>query len=65
MLKIAKEIGLQVRVETLMLQKLLECDEVFITNSVIGIQPVISIGEKIFTQQVITQKLRQTFKKVR
>jgi hypothetical protein len=34
-------------------------------NSVIGIQPVISIGEKIFTQQVITQKLRQTFKKVR
>jgi branched-subunit amino acid aminotransferase/4-amino-4-deoxychorismate lyase len=38
---------------------------VFITNSVIGIQPVISIGEKIFTQQVITQKLRQTFKKVR
>ena len=64
-LKIAKEIGLQVRVEPLMLQKLLECDEVFITNSVIGIQPVISIGEKIFTQQVITQKLRQTFKKVR
>jgi 4-amino-4-deoxychorismate lyase len=53
-LKIAKEIGLQVRVEPLMLQKLLECDEVFITNSVIGIQPVISIGEKIFTNTLVS-----------
>jgi branched-subunit amino acid aminotransferase/4-amino-4-deoxychorismate lyase len=37
----------------------------FITNSVIGIQPVISIGEKIFTQQIITQKLRQILKKIK
>jgi 4-amino-4-deoxychorismate lyase len=56
---------LQVSVKPLTLQELLECDEVFITNSVIGIQPVISIGEKIFTQQIITQKLRQILKKIK
>jgi 4-amino-4-deoxychorismate lyase len=61
-LKIADELDLQVRVDALTLQELLECDEVFITNSVIGIKPVASIGEKIFTQQTVTQKLIQTLK---
>ncbi len=64
-LKIADELGLQVRVESLTLQKLLECDEVFITNSIIGIKPVFSIDEKIFTQQVITKKLIQILKKIK
>jgi 4-amino-4-deoxychorismate lyase len=64
-LKIAGELGLQVRIESLILQELLECDEVFITNSVIGIKTVASIGEKFFTQQIITQKLIQIFKKIK
>jgi 4-amino-4-deoxychorismate lyase len=64
-LKIAGELGLQVRIEPLILQELLECDEVFITNSVIGIKTVASIGEKFFTQQIITQKLIQIFKKIK
>ena len=58
-LKIAGELGLQVRVEPLILQELLECNEVFITNSVIGIKPVTSINERDFIQRTITQKLAQ------
>lgn len=64
-LKIVDKLGLKIRVESLILQELLECDEVFITNSVIGIKPVTSIGEKIFTQQVITQKLIQILEKIK
>ncbi|TEU21352.1 MAG: endolytic transglycosylase MltG [Gammaproteobacteria bacterium] len=60
-LKIAKDLGLQVNVGAITLQELYECDEVFITNSVIGIKPVTKINHKVFTQQQATQKITHTF----
>ncbi|SMM98055.1 FIG004453: protein YceG like [uncultured Candidatus Thioglobus sp.] len=62
-LEIATDLGLKIEVGTLTLQALYDCDEVFITNSVIGIKSVTAIGKNIFTQQNITQKLVQALKK--
>ena len=62
-LKIAHDLDLQVNVGALTLQELYECDEVFITNSVIGIKSVVQINEKKFTQHKITQQLINAFNK--
>ena len=60
-LKIAADLGLQVNVGAITLQELCECDEVFITNSVIGIKPITKINDKVFTQQQATQKIAHAF----
>ena len=60
-LKIATDLGLQVNVGAITLQELCECDEVFITNSVIGIKPITKINDKVFTQQQATQKIAHAF----
>lgn len=62
-LKIATELDLQVKVSTLTLETLYNCEEVFITNSVIGIKPVTFIDKKHFKQQTITKKLAQALNK--
>lgn len=62
-LEIAAGLGLQVEVGTLTLQALYDCDEVFITNSIIGIKSVTAIGKNIFTQQNMTQRLAQALEK--
>jgi len=62
-LKIAVELGLQVNVGAITLQELYACDEVFITNSVIGIKPVTRVNEHSFSGQVITQQLIHAFNK--
>ena len=60
-LKIASDLGLQVNVGAITLQELCECDEVFMTNSVIGIKPITKINDKVFTQQQATQKIAHAF----
>lgn len=62
--KIAHALGLPVKITTLTLKKLLACNEVFITNSVIGIKPVIRINKTTFKQGNITQKLIDKFKEI-
>ena len=60
-LKIADDLGFQVNVGAITLQELYECDEVFITNSVIGIKPITKINDKVFTQQQATQEIAHAF----
>ena len=62
-LKIAVELGLQVNMGAVTLQELYACDEVFITNSVIGIKSVTRINEHSFSGQAITQQLIHAFNK--
>lgn len=67
-LSLAKDLGLVSNVGRLTLQDLYEADEVFITNSVIGIKPVDKIHEKSLTKHTHTQQLikaydRESFKK--
>ncbi len=64
-LKLAHELGIQVKITTLTLKTLLACDEVFITNSVIGIKPVIGVNKTVFKRGNITQKLINQFKEIK
>jgi UPF0755 protein len=60
-LKIAADLGFQVNVGAITLQELYECDEVFITNSVIGIKSITKINDQVFTQQQATQEIAHAF----
>jgi len=60
-LKIVADLSLQVNVGAITLQELCECDEIFITNSVIGIKSITKINDKVFTQQQVTQKIAHAF----
>ncbi len=57
-LKIARELGMQVDVCSLSVSELLESDEVFIANSVIGIKSVSKINQQQFDQHVTTEKVK-------
>ncbi len=56
--KIAEHAGLVVRQERFPLETWLEADEVFMTNSLIGIWPVTAIGHKRLSQGPVTRRLR-------
>jgi len=58
-LAIALKLKLQVKVGELTLKTLYDCDEVFISNSVMGVKSVDSINAKQFTCQTLTQKIAQ------
>ena len=60
-LSLAKDLGLTLNIGRLTLQDLYAADEVFITNSVIGIKPVDKIHEKSFTQHTQTQRLIKAY----
>ncbi len=60
-LTVAESLDLKVHVGALSLQDLLACDEVFITNSVIGIKPVRTINQQAFTQRTMTDKITHAF----
>jgi hypothetical protein len=62
-LKIATNLGLQVKVGKLTLQALLDCDEIFISNSVIGIKSVSAVNKRQFTQSTVTQRLARALQK--
>ncbi|SFV86937.1 Aminodeoxychorismate lyase [hydrothermal vent metagenome] len=62
-LTIALKLKLQVKVGEISLQTLYDCDEVFISNSVIGVKSVDIINAKQFTQQTVTQKIARALEK--
>jgi len=62
-LKIANDLGLKVNVGAITLKELYKCDEVFVTNSVIGMKSIAKINHKVFTQQEETKRLSHAFNK--
>jgi len=60
-LQIARELSLQVEVGTLSIAELLEADEVFISNSVIGLKSVSRINEQSFDLHTTTEKIKHAF----
>ncbi len=60
-IELAKAHQYVVKICPLSVAALLDCDEVFITNSVMGIQPVGQINEKTYTQCTITHQLIKLF----
>jgi 4-amino-4-deoxychorismate lyase len=62
-LALAKLLGIKVKVDTLSIKELGQADEVFISNSIIGIQFISQIGDIGFGKNSITKKIKDAFKK--
>ena len=62
-LDLAKLLGIKVKVDTLSIKELGQADEVFISNSIIGIQLISQIGNIGFGKNSITKKIKDAFKK--
>jgi 4-amino-4-deoxychorismate lyase len=62
-LDLAKLLGIKVKVDTLSIKELGQADEVFISNSIIGIQFISQIGDIGFGKNSITKKIKDAFKK--
>lgn len=60
-LEIASEIGMQINVDSISVDKLMESDEVFISNSVMGIQSVAKIGDMSFVSHGTTESIKLAF----
>ncbi|WXT99500.1 MAG: Endolytic murein transglycosylase [Catillopecten margaritatus gill symbiont] len=61
-LKIAKALGLKVNIGQLTLKDLYNCDEIFVTNSVLGVRSVSHIDKKVFSQKAVTKQLEDALK---
>ncbi|MBC8493207.1 MAG: endolytic transglycosylase MltG [Candidatus Thioglobus sp.] len=61
-LELAGQLNMSVEVCTLTMAELLECDEIFVTNSVMGIMPIRQVNEQIFAERTTTKKLNNAFK---
>ncbi len=64
-LDLAKFLGIKIKVDTLSVQVLGQADEVFISNSIIGIQSISQIGEIGLGESPITKKIKDSFKEKR
>ena len=60
-LEVAGKLAIKVEIGALSLPQLLECDEVFISNSVIGIKSVNNINTQAFIVHTITDKINYAF----
>jgi aminodeoxychorismate lyase len=60
-LDIANSLKLKTYIKDITLNQLLQCDEVFITNSLIGIKPVNKINDCLFNEHTITEKINEKF----
>ncbi|MBT6021781.1 MAG: endolytic transglycosylase MltG [Candidatus Thioglobus sp.] len=60
-IELARKQGLSVEVCCLSVAELLACDEVFISNSVMGIRPISQINEQKYSQHQITDRLIEVF----
>ena len=60
-LDLAKLLGIKVKVDTLSAKELVQADEVFISNSIIGIQSIKQIGDIVLGESPITKKIKDTF----
>jgi len=61
-LDLATLLGIKVKVDTLSVDELGQADEVFISNSIIGIQSIGQIGDIGFGESPITKKIKDAFK---
>ena len=60
-LDLAKLLGIKVKVDTLSVKGLGQANEVFISNSIIGIQSISQIGDISFSENLITKKIKDAF----
>jgi len=60
-LDLTKHLGINVKVEVLSVEKLGQADEVFISNSIIGIQSISQIGDIGLGESPITKKIKDAF----
>ena len=60
-LDLAKPLGIKVKVDTLSVKELGQADEVFISNSILGIQSISQIGVICFGESPITKKIKDAF----
>jgi len=60
-LDLVKILGIKVKVEVLSVEKLGQADEVFISNSIIGIQSISQIGDIGLGESPITKKIKDAF----
>ena len=58
-LELAEQQGLDTRVTQISRQALLQADEVFLSNSLIGIWPVIAVGESMYRKGAITLQIQK------
>ena len=58
-LELAEQQGLDTRIAQINRQALLQADEVFLSNSLIGIWPVIAMGESMYRKGTITVQLQK------
>jgi 4-amino-4-deoxychorismate lyase len=61
-LDLATLLGIKVKVDALSVEELGQADEVFISNSIIGIQSISQIGNIGFGKNSITKKIKDAFK---
>ena len=64
-LDLAKLLGIKVKVDTLSAKELVQADEVFISNSIIGIQSIRQIGDIGLGESPITKKIKDAFREKR
>ena len=57
-IELSRELGVSVEICSLSVAELLACDEVFISNSVIGIKPIRQINEQKYSQHQLTTQLQ-------
>ncbi len=60
-LDLTKHLGIKVKVKALSVEKLSQADEVFISNSIIGIQSISQVGDISFGENLITKKINDAF----
>jgi len=60
-LRLVDDMGFQVVVGAISMPELLEADEIFITNSIIGIRPVYMVNDHIFSQHETTLQITDAF----
>ena len=61
-LELAKSLNIEVKEDLISADKLKQADEVFISNSVIGIQSVKSIEDHILGDNPLTEQIKAAFK---
>lgn len=57
----AADFGLKVQIKKMSIDEFLSADEVFISNSIIGVRSVVKIKQKLFKIHSITTKIRKIF----
>jgi len=60
-IELARKLNISVEICNLSVSELLTYDEIFITNSVMGIKPIRKINEVKYAQHLLTKKLKKSF----